>query len=112
MAFLVCYSHDPPHDHPTNRAIYLDQSFYEMIFRECRRPDSDYVILKEIASLRYKSPTLVLSQESLEILQSELDRLDAHEYFHSRIAEFKIVIGTAINRNCSLTISGDMYREL
>ena len=32
MAFLVCYSWSPSDDHAKNKAIYLDQKFYDLIW--------------------------------------------------------------------------------
>ena len=112
MAFLVCYSRTPPHDHTKDKAIYLNQEFYEIIFAECRRDKSDYNILSDIASLKYKSPTLVVPIENLAALMDELRLLLASEKHHPQIQEFQNVCAKAIELGCSLTISGDMYPEL
>jgi hypothetical protein len=58
VAFLVCYSKSPPDDHARNKAIYLNQRFYVLIFKYCRCDYGPYNILREIASLKYKGPTL------------------------------------------------------
>jgi hypothetical protein len=108
MAFLVCYSTSPPEDHPSKKAIYLDQRFYELIFA-CRE---SYVVLREIASLRYKSPTLVVKQDQLDLLDQELTRFKASGISHPQIQEFRSVCAQAKRDGCALTISGDMYPEL
>ena len=112
MAFLVCYSSNPPEDHTRDRAIYLDQAFYEMIFGRCRGEESGFDILRAIAGLRYKSPILVVDDESLEVLVCELNRLSDLGQLHSQVPEFRNVAHSALRRKCSLTISGDMFPEL
>jgi hypothetical protein len=112
MAFLVCYSRSAPDDHTRQRAIYLDQNFYEIIFQHCRMDRSSYPVLGVIASLRYKSPLLVVAREQLDSLAHELADLEASGHPHPQLAEFHQVCGKAKADNCNLTISGDMYPEL
>jgi hypothetical protein len=112
VAFVVCYSRSPPDDHTRHRAIYLNQQFYEVIFGECRSPDGPYGVLREIALLRYKSPTLVVAGDRLGVLDQDLARLERSGASHPQIAEFRQVCAKAIADGCALTISGDMYPEL
>jgi hypothetical protein len=112
MAFLVCYSKLLSDHHPNNKAVYLDQLFYELIFNYCRSEQSDYPILREIASLRYKSPVFVLSVRRVPSLDLELTKLEGAGKFHPQIAELKDVCHKALSSECALTISGDMYPEL
>lgn len=112
MAFLVCYSTDPPEDHTRDVAIYLDQAFYKMIFEHCRGLESGFAILGAIAALRYKSPTLVVDPDSLKMLACELNRLSDNGHLHSQVPDLCAVVDSALKRNCSLTVSGDMYPEL
>jgi hypothetical protein len=112
MAFLVCYSRSPPDDHTRDKAIYLDQRFYELIFRYCRSDRGPYTVLREIATLRYKSPTLVVVADRLDMLDKELGNFAASGQLHPQIAEFRRVCGQAKATGCALTISGDMYPEL
>ncbi len=112
MAFLVCYSQKPPDDHTKHLAIYLDQGFYEVIFSNCRSPESGYSVLRDISLLRYKSPTLVVPSTSLEALSKELTCLADDGQEHSQISGFQTVVNTAMKSGWSLTISGDMYPEL
>ena len=112
MAFMVCYSWHPPDDHTRHGAIYLNQQFYEQIFTGCRSEHGPYVVLREIALLKYKSPTLVVSGDRLTLLDRELMSLHESGVFHPQVAEFRRVCTKAIADGCSLTISGDMYPEL
>jgi len=112
MAFLVCYSKSAPEDHARKDAIYLDQKFYELIFRHCMKKSSYYANLSVIASLRYKSPLLVVDGMNLDSLARELEYLEQAGHTHPQIAEFRQVCAKAKVDGCSLSISGDMYPEL
>lgn len=112
MAFLVCYSRRPPEDHTRHQAIYLDQKFYELIFSCCRDERGPYEILREIASMRYKSPTLVVREDRLDLLQRELETLSTSGHSHHQISEFRRVCHNARAAECALAIGGDMYPEL
>jgi hypothetical protein len=112
MAFLVCYSEHPPDDHCVRRALYLDQEFYRLIFQTCRLEASLYPCLVKVASLRYKSPTLVIERHQLAELGSELVLLESSGHPHPQIADLRQVIVDAVAGGCALTISGDMYPEL
>ena len=112
MAFLVCYSWSPPEDHTRHVAIYLDQRFYELIWQNCRSESEPYTILREIALLRYKSPTLVVGGDRLTQLDRDLVRLAESAVSHSQIASLREVCAKAVADGCALTVSGDMYPEL
>jgi hypothetical protein len=112
MAFLVCYSSFPPADHTRNKAIYLDQNFYELIFAHCRSDSGPYTVLRDIASLRYKSPVMAVRDDRLDLLDRELALFQTSGQTHHQIAEFRQVCAKAKADGCALTISGDMYPEL
>ena len=112
MALLVCYSRSAPDDHASNNAIYLDQKFYELIFRNCMAERSHFANLSLIASLRYKSPILLVKGRNLDALDAELSMLERAGLTHSQLTEFRTVCATAKADGCSLSISGDMYPEL
>jgi hypothetical protein len=112
VAFLVCYSRSPPDDHTRDRAIYLDQQFYELIYNGCRFEHGPYLVLREIALLKYKGPTLVVSGERLALLDLELRKLEQSGVSHPQIAEFRQVCAKATSDGCAVTISGDMFPEL
>ena len=111
MAFLVCYSSSLD-DHTRNTAIYLDQAFYELIFAHCASDPGRYAVLRKIALLRYKSPTIMIGEDRLELLARELAMLAASGVSHPQIAELSHVCARAQADGCGLTISGDMYPEL
>lgn len=112
MAFLVCYSSSAPKDHCRQKAIYLDQNFYELIFRHCMKTRSNYAVLSVVASLRYKSPMLVLDGDDLDRLVQELGYLEAEGQSHSQFDQLRHVCAKAkADGNC-LSITGDMYPEL
>ena len=112
MAFLVCYSKSAPDDHGRQRAIYLDQKFYQLIFRHCMKYRSDYAVLSVVASLRYKSPILVLDGDDLDRLVQEVGCLEYAGNSHPQFAELRHICAKAKADGFSLTISGDMYPEL
>lgn len=112
MAFLVCYSRSAPDDHARQKAICLDQKFYELIFQHCTTERSFYAVLSVVASLRYKSPLLVVAGDELDLLARELTHIEGAGHSHPQIAEFRQVCAKAKADGCSLSISGDMYPEL
>lgn len=112
MAFVVCFSWSPPDDHTRHGAIYLDQRFYELIYGRCRFEGGPYTVLREIALLRYKSPTLAVAGDRLRLLDQDLSRLAESGASHPQIAALRQVIAKAVTDGCSLTASGDMYPEL
>jgi hypothetical protein len=112
MAFLVCYSRSAPDDHGRQLAIYLDQQFYELLFSNCLKARSTYAVLGVVASLRYKSPLLVVADDELARLAQELTYLESAGHLHPQVAELREVCAKAQNEGYNLTISGDMYPEL
>ena len=71
MAFLVCYREPGNSFSWKNKAIYLDQEFYELIFYRCE----DASILKIISRLGY-SEELEVGNSKLENLKGELISLE------------------------------------
>jgi hypothetical protein len=112
VAFVVCYSWSPPNDHTRYGAIYLDQRFYELIYGNCRSETGPYTVLREIALLRYKSPTLTVAGDRLTLLDQDLVRLAESGASHQQIAALRVVCAKALSDGCALTVSGDMYPEL
>jgi hypothetical protein len=112
MALLVCYSRSAPDDHAGQRAIYLTQGFYELIWQHCTTERSYYANLSVIASLRYKSPLLVVDGDRLDPLARELENLERLGHKHPQLAELRQVCAKAKADGCNLSISGDMYPEL
>lgn len=106
MAFLVVY-----HPSDRNKAIYLDQAFYEHIFEHCRRPNADFIYLRRIAELRYKSSAIEIDPAELTALANEIRRLKSI-FSHAQIEDFLRVCEKAGESKLGLRISGDMCPEL
>jgi hypothetical protein len=111
MALAVCYSHRIE-DHLQRHAIYLEQTFYELIFRVYRADRATFPLLAEIASLRYKSPEMIVDPDRVASLHVELDALRLRGHSHYQISALAEVVARAISESCTLTIHGDMYPEL
>ena len=112
MAIRVCYSKSAPADHGRIDAIYLDQAFYETIFERCRgRARACFPVLGVIASLRYKSPLIVVTPEELDPLSYELSALEREGCTHPQIPAFRQVCAKAQADGVSLSVSGDMHPE-
>jgi hypothetical protein len=90
----------------------LNQQFYELIFKHCRSETGPYVVLRDIALLRYKSPTLIVSGDQLRRLDQELITLEDSKLRHPQTCQFREVCNKALSDGIALTISGDMYPEL
>ena len=111
MAFLVCYS-ETLADHANNKAIYLEQSFYELIFKRCRSSEAEYPVLSVILNLRYKSPAILISAGQITQLSNDLKRLIEDGKHHPQIDDFTSVCRNASSKKTNLTVSGDMFPEL
>ena len=111
MALAVCYSHRLE-DHLQRNAIYLEQSFYALIFRVCRADRATFPLLAEIASLRYKGPEMIVDPSRIASLRDELDSLRRLGHDHPQISFLADVVTQANSEGCTLTIHGDMYPEL
>lgn len=112
MALLVCYLRSQRLDHAHERAIYLDQTFYELIFAHCRTKGGPFAILREMALLKYKSPTLVVPTDRVTLLDQELGHLERADLSHPQIGDFRHICAIAQAVDCALTITGGMYPEL
>ena len=111
MALAVCYSHRIE-DHLQRHAIYLEQTFYALIFWVCRADRATFPILAEIASLRYKSPEMLVDPSRVASLNDELDTLRRRGHNHPQISLFTDVVTQAVAQGCTLSVHGDMYPEL
>lgn len=108
MAILVRYA-----GNERESAIYLSHSFYRRIFRRARWKWLGYTTLREIALLKYKSPTLTVGGNSLQQLISDLKRLRSTTIFgRKEVSDFLAVCENASAIGQSLWVSGDMHPEL
>lgn len=115
VAFLVFYAPVPAREHSADLkhlVLYLDQRFYELIYQRCRSDDGPYDVLRQLALLRYKSPTAYLSGERLAVLIRDLAIFEGAGGRHPQFPELRQVCESAVARGWGLTISGDMYPEL
>lgn len=107
MAILVRYAGDE-----VGRAIYLSQGFYRRIHRKARKGRSGYTVLREIALLKYKSPTITVGGDRLGQLVADLKKLRGATIFgRKEIADFLAVCEKAVENGQALWVSGDMYPE-
>lgn len=111
MALAVCYSHRIE-DHLQRHAIYLEQTFYALIFRVCRADRVTFPLLAEIASLRYKSPEMMVDPRRVASLHDEIHSLRRLGHDHHQISLLADVVTQAVSEGCTLTVHGDMYPEL
>ena len=115
MAFLVCYVSDGVVDW-SDKAAYLDQKFYELLYKARRKLAPDGV-LAEIAELKY-GEEIVLSQPRLHEAREELARFSRYRFFrlrYSSYSQFKALgdsIRAAIEEGAELSIAGDMHPEI
>jgi hypothetical protein len=111
MTLSVRYSNSPD-DTNGERVIYLDQRFYEAIYRNCRSAEGPFPVLRTLALTRYKSNYPYFSVEQMPGAIAELELLESSGISHPQIADFKSVCGKALERGCGLYVTGDMYPEL
>ncbi|MEM1058068.1 MAG: hypothetical protein AAGK14_02365 [Verrucomicrobiota bacterium] len=112
MALLVCFleKKDESIDW-SKKAIYLDQNFYEMVFRYYEHTDRRSP-LREMVSIDYDGE-YVMSKSKLKEALAELDFLRREiAVEHSQIVLFSDVLRMAMSKNCDLVIGGDMYPDL
>jgi hypothetical protein len=108
MAILVRYA-----GNERDRVIYLSQRFYRLIHRKASKERSGYTVLREIALLKYKSPTLTVGGDRLEQLISDLKKLNGALIFRRKeVSDFLAVCEKAQANSQALWVSGDMYPEL
>ena len=106
MAILVRYDEN-------TKAIYLSQAFYALIHRKARKETSGYTTLREIALLKYKSPTMEVGGDRLANLIADLKRLMEWRLLgRQETSAFLAVCEGAAAAGRTLLVSGDMYPEL
>lgn len=107
-AILVRYEGDE-----NSTAIYLSRRFYRQIFRKTRKEGSGYTVLRDIALLKYKSPTMTVGGDLLVNLICDLLKLMGESFCNKKeIADFHVVCVKALAKGQALWVSGDMYPEL
>ena len=108
MAILVRYA-----GHERETAIYLSQRFYRLIHRKARKEGSGYSVLRDIALLKYKSPTMTVGGDLLVKLVTDLKKLRGATIFgRKEVSDFLALCERASANGQALWVSGDMYPEL
>jgi hypothetical protein len=108
MAFLVRYAVNE-----LERAIYLSQRFYRLIHRKAGKEGSGYAVLREIALLKYKSPTMTVGGDRLTQLVADLNKLrEATIFGRKEVSSFLAICEKAVVNGQALWVSGDMAKEL
>ena len=110
MAYLVCYSEAQVVDWEI-KALYLEQSFYELLFEHCRN-SVGYPLLGSIGSLTYDDE-IMITDDQLDHLLSELrEVLDSPGVPDRQISAFIEVVQNARHNRLGLAIAGDMHPVL
>lgn len=108
MAILVRYA-----GNEVERAIYLSPRFYRLIHRKARKEESGYIVLRDIALLKYKSPTMTVGGDRLAQLITDLKKLRGSAIFgRKEVSDFLAVCEKASTNGQALWVSGDMAKEL
>ncbi len=111
MALLVCFCEKGSEVDWRNKAIYLDQRFYGLLFDYYRKRESDSA-LKAMVALGYGDEYVI----PLDRLSEPLDELRhiASEGVlpHPQVDALASVFIEAASRKLDLAISGDMYPDL
>jgi len=106
MAFLICFKKPGTTVDYTDKALYLQQDFYELIFSQC----IERHVLGRIAKLGY-GDAIELGCVELEKLKDELAQLTQKGQNEAAV-EFIQTIDESLSAGNSLVISGDMYPVL
>lgn len=110
MAFLVSYSQSG-NTNWRDKAIYLDQHFYEQIFNRCKAADG-FRLLGSIAALGYGDQLLMHGSE-LSDLATEIDiAKSASKLIHPQADQLKTIALDSLSMGLDLAVSGDMYPVL
>ena len=111
MAFLVCFHEAGSKQDWSKKAIYIEQSLYELLFHYYMRHPSDST-LKAMVSIGYDDEFMITEGRIAELL-NELDRLVVErEVKHPQIPPLCDVLRDASSRKCELAVAGDMYPDL
>lgn len=109
MALLVCYVRNGVIDW-RDKAIYLDQEFYEALCAFSSTLDAGGV-LNDMAGLKY-GDELLLARSRLAELLDELERLEGSRLAsHRQFGSLGTVISSALEGDSEIAIAGDMHTE-
>lgn len=111
MALLVCYVDESEKIDWSDKAIYLDQSFYELMVRYCMDANR-HSTLKEMVSIGYDDEYIISVSQAEFFLLELKELIKKGSLKHAQLQSFANVLCKAISRKCNLVIGGDMYPDL
>ena len=111
MAFLVCYHNDEDCIDWSNKAIYLDQSFYQLMQNYLKK-EAGESILKNMVSIGYDDECIIAAGKVKYALIELTEVVHAGNLKHAQIQQLADVFKNAISNDCGLAIGGDMYPDL
>jgi hypothetical protein len=111
MALLVCFHEAGSEIDWSKKAIYLEQSFYELLFYYYRKHESDSP-LKAMVSIGYEDE-FIITEGRIDETLCDLKRLvEVEGVEHPQIPLMCSVLREASSRTCGLVVAGDMYPDL
>lgn len=111
MALLVCFHDAGSAVNWSNKAIYLDQGFYELLF-DYYKGHRNESPLKGMVAIGYDEEFIIAGSQIEESL-TELARIASEgKVQHPQLQSLRNVLREAASRNCQLAIAGDMYPDL
>lgn len=112
MAFLVLETDKTTEVDYSEKVIYLDQKFYELIFlnKDLLKQDSD---LRKVVLLGYKDEPHIVLNKSLDKLMEDINKIfNMRRLYHQQLDDLIRVIEETKIKDKHLAFSGDMYPEL
>jgi hypothetical protein len=111
MALNVCFHDRGRAVDWSKKAIYLDQEFYELLYRHYERRESRS-LLKAMVAIGYEDE-FIIAADQVEGALRDLERISdgvgaPHPQFHA----LGDVLREAATRKCGIAVAGDMYPDL
>jgi hypothetical protein len=111
MALLVCFREAGCPVDWSKKAIYLDQGFYELLFKYYKRRRTESP-LKGMIAIGYDDE-FSMDGSQIEAASVELERITMEgEIVHPQAKLLISVFRDAALRRCELLVAGDMYPDL
>ena len=111
MALLVCFHEAGSEIDWSKKAIYIEQSLYELLFYYFRKHESDSP-LKAMVSIGYEDEFVIASSQIDETLGDLKRFAEVEGLEHPQIPLLFDILIEASSRKCELAVAGDMYPDL
>lgn len=111
MALLVCFREPGSRVNWANKAIYLDQSLYEMLFAHYRRKTGGSP-LKKLVSIGCDDEVFFAEPQIKGLLEELLRVAATGDVVHPQVSLLCSVLREAVARRCELAVAGDMHPDL